>query len=79
MGAPTEARGGEDTKRYEIRLPYALSENLAAAFPEMDATQIGPSMTILIGSLRDQAELHGLLARIGEMGLEITEVRQEQA
>jgi hypothetical protein len=65
------------TKRYEIRIPYALSETLAAAFPEMDATQIGPSTTILNGPLRDQVELHGLLARMGEMGLEITEVRQE--
>lgn len=63
-------------KRYEIRLPYATSETLAAAFPEMEAVQIGPSMTMLIGPLQDQTELHGLLARIAEMGMEITEVRQ---
>ncbi|RZU66702.1 hypothetical protein EV379_3068 [Microterricola gilva] len=63
-------------KRYEIRVPYALSETLAAAFPEMDAVQIGPSTTMLIGVLRDQSELHGLLARIAELGLDITEVRQ---
>jgi hypothetical protein len=69
--------GGGQVKRYEIRIPYALSDTLAAAFPEMQATQIGPSTTILNGPLRDQAELHGLLARMGEMGLEITEVRQE--
>ena len=46
-------------KRYEIRLPYAFSERLAAAFPEMDAVQIAPSTTILVGTLRDQTQLHG--------------------
>jgi len=64
-------------KRYEIRLPYALSERLAAAFPEMEAVQIAPATTILIGILHDQTELHGLLARIADMGLEILEVRQD--
>ncbi|GAB3802574.1 hypothetical protein GCM10028798_20050 [Humibacter antri] len=64
-------------KRYEIRLPYALSERLAAAFPEMEAVQIAPATTILVGTLRDQAQLHGLLARIADMGLEILEVRQD--
>lgn len=63
-------------KRYEIRVPYAMTETLAAAFPEMEAVPIGPSMTMLIGMLQDQTELHGLLARIAEMGMEITEVRQ---
>ena len=63
-------------QRYEIRLPYALSENLAAAFPEMEAVQLTPNSTVLIGFLKDQAELYGLLARIADMGLEITEVRQ---
>lgn len=63
-------------KRYEIRVPYELSETLAAAFPEMEAVQIAPSMTMLIGMLQDQTELHGLLARIAELGMEITEVRQ---
>jgi hypothetical protein len=63
-------------QRYEIRLPYALSENLAAAFPEMEAVQLTPKSTVLIGFLKDQAELYGLLARIADMGLEIIEVRQ---
>lgn len=63
-------------KRYEIRVPYAFSETLAAAFPEMEAVSIGESSTMLIGTLHDQTELHGLLARIAEMGMEITEVRQ---
>lgn len=70
-------RGGVEIHRYEIRLPYALSETLASAFPEMDAVQIAPATTMLIGVLQDQTELHGLLARIADMGLEIVEVRQD--
>ncbi|NQX33650.1 hypothetical protein [Herbiconiux sp. VKM Ac-2851] len=64
-------------KRYEIRLPYARSELLAAAFPEMTAVEIGPTTTLLTGVLHDQAELHGLLHRIADLGLEIIEVRQD--
>jgi hypothetical protein len=63
-------------QRYEIRLPYAFSENLAAAFPEMEAVRLTAKSTMLIGLLEDQTELHGLLARIADMGLEITEVRR---
>jgi len=64
-------------KTCEIRLPYALSDTLAAAFPELNAVAIAPNSTMLVGPIRDQAELHSLLARIADLGLEITEVRQE--
>lgn len=63
--------------RYEIRLPYALSDTLVAAFPELTAIELGPALTILTGVLQDQTELHGILQRIAEMGLEIREVRQD--
>jgi len=65
--------------RYEIRLPYAVSPALQDAFPEMTAVQIAPDETLLIGELRDQSELHGLIARIGDLGLDIAEVRQASA
>jgi hypothetical protein len=64
-------------RRYEIRLPYARSDTLAAAFPELTAVEISPSVTLLTGVLHDQAELHGLLHRIADMGLDIIEVRQD--
>jgi hypothetical protein len=63
-------------KRYEFRVPCALSDTLAAAFPELDAVQIGPATTMLTGEIRDQSELHGMIARIGDLGLELLEVRQ---
>lgn len=61
--------------QYEIRLPYELSESLIAVFPEMEGFRIGNS-TVLVGVLQDQTELHGILARIAELGLEIIEVRK---
>jgi len=61
-------------KIYEIRLPYDLSDTLAAAFPEFNAVQIASSTTVLTGALHDQAELHGVLARIADMGLDLAEV-----
>lgn len=64
-------------QRYEIRLPYASSETLAAAFPGFEVVQVAPGQTLLTGALRDQSELHGLLARIADLGLEIIEVRRE--
>lgn len=62
--------------RYEVRLPYTLSETLTAAFPEFDLVQIGPAETLLVGDLDDQTQLHGLLARLADLGLDIAELRQ---
>lgn len=63
--------------RYEIRIPCALSETISAAFPELDAVQLSPTSTMLAGPVRDQAELHGLLARLADLGIEITEIRTQ--
>lgn len=41
----------------------------------MEAEQAGTS-TRFVGVLKDQVELHRILARIAELGLEVTEVRQ---
>jgi len=63
--------------RYEIRIPCALSPTIRAAFPELDAVQLSPTSTMLAGPVRDQAELHGLLARLADLGIEITEIRSQ--
>ena len=63
--------------RYEIRIPCALSATISAAFPELDAIRVSPTSTMLVGPVRDQAELHGLLARLADLGIEITEIRSQ--
>ena len=63
------------TARYEIRVRGLLSETLLAAFPELEAKADG-SDTVLFGFLPDQAALHGALAQIQSLGLELLEVRR---
>ncbi len=59
---------------YEIRIRGRLSAALMAAFDELDAS-VEPVDTVLHGPL-DQSALHGLLARIQTLGLELVEVRR---
>ena len=63
--------------RYEIRIACALSDTIRAAFPELDAMQLAPASTLLSGIIRDQSELHGLVARLGDLGIDITEIRTQ--
>ena len=44
-------------------------------FPDLDAQTCGGD-TLLSGSLPDQSALHGVLAQIESLGLELIEVRQ---
>jgi len=61
--------------RYEIRIAGALSDSLLGAFPDLDPERcIGE--TVLVGELPDQAALHGVLAQIEALGLELLEVRR---
>jgi hypothetical protein len=65
------------TGRYEIRVPYALTDVLVEAFPEMDAVEIQPACTMLIGTLQDTTELRSILARLEDLGMEFVEVREQ--
>ena len=61
--------------RYRIRVRGTLSDRLLAAFPGLDPlTDCGE--TVLEGNLPDQAALHGVLATIEALGLELLEVRR---
>ena len=66
--------GSPRTARYEIRVCRVLSETLLAAFAELEARTDG-SDTVLFAVLPDQAALHGALAQIEALGLELLEVR----
>ena len=61
--------------RYKIRVRGILSETLLGAFPGLHAQARG-SQTVLVGPLPDQAALHGVLAWIEALGLELLEVRR---
>jgi hypothetical protein len=60
---------------YEIRVRGRIGKAIAERFDGFEA-EVEPAETVLRGEIRDQAELHGLLARIESLGLVLVEVRQ---
>lgn len=64
-------------RNYEIRVPHAASDTMRMAFPELQIIPLSERMTLLCGPVRDQSELHGLLARLADLGMDITEVREQ--
>jgi len=61
------------TSRYRIVLRGRLSEHFAAAFDGM-TLEPGPNQTVLVGEVRDQAHLYGLLDRLRDLGIELLAV-----
>jgi hypothetical protein len=61
--------------RYEIRVRGQLGKTLLGAFPNLHAQAHGAE-TVLTGELPDQAALHGVLAQIEALGLELLELRR---
>jgi hypothetical protein len=60
---------------YQIRVGGRLGRTMRAAFPDLRAEAHGED-TLLTGILPDQAALHGALARVEALGLELVEVRR---
>lgn len=61
--------------RYEIRVQGALDARWSAWFDGLDVCNRAPGETTLIGPMRDQSELHGVLAKVRDLGLRLVEVR----
>jgi phenylacetic acid degradation operon negative regulatory protein len=64
--------GGDDG--YEIRLEGRLDERWAGWFDGMTVTALDDGTTVLRGGVSDQAALHGLLARLRDLGLPLLSV-----
>ena len=58
---------------YRIVLRGRLSERFASAFDGM-RLESGPDQTVLVGEVRDQAHLYGLLDRLRDFGIELVAV-----
>jgi hypothetical protein len=68
-------RNGPLPHRYRIRVRGRLGETIRSAFPGLQAEARGGD-TVLTGPLPDRAALHGVLAEIEALGLELLEVRR---
>jgi hypothetical protein len=67
--------GGE---YYEFRIRGLLGETLLGAFPGLRADVQGGE-TVLAGWLADQSALHGVLAQIELLGLELLDVHRRRS
>ena len=64
---------------YEIRVRDHLTAGWSRWFEEMDLRYEADGEMILSGHLPDQAALHGVLARIRDLGLTLISVQQIKA
>jgi hypothetical protein len=60
--------------RYEIVVVGELSDRFGLAFEGMDL-KTGSGRTTISGLVVDQAQLHGLIDRVAELGLELVDIR----
>ena len=61
---------------YEIRLKGHLDVRWADRFEGMSFTHKTDGTTILSGPVADQAELHGLLRKVRDLGLSLISINQ---
>jgi hypothetical protein len=61
---------------YEIRVNGVLDSGWSAWFDGLQVTSDDRGQTTIAGPIADQAALHGLLAKIRDLGLELLAVRR---
>ena len=59
--------------RYRISVRGQLTQRLAAAFEDM-SLEAGGGKTVLVGEIRDQCHLYGVLDQVRNLGLELVAV-----
>ena len=64
--------------RYRIVIRGRLTERLGSAFDGL-ALEPGRELTVLVGEIRDQAHLYGVLNRVRNLGLELVSVAEDRA
>jgi hypothetical protein len=62
--------------RYEIVVAGRASPMVTAAFDEFAISSLGNGRLRMVGNVRDDAGLHGVLHRIQSLGMAIIEVRR---
>jgi hypothetical protein len=72
---PEGGGGSAFPSRYEVRVQGRISDQTLAEYPLL-AAGVEQVETILVGVVRDQSELSGLVLRLQDDGLEVTEFRR---
>ena len=71
----TDGREFDKPTIYQIRVKGGLDEKWSHWFDGLTITQQDDE-TLLTGPVRDQAALHGLVARVRDLGLPLLSVKQ---
>jgi hypothetical protein len=74
--ARADTQGGEQAVRYEIRIQGVLDQRWSSWFDGLQLTSQPGGVTVLAGPVTDQAALHGLLAKVRDLGLPLLSVRR---
>lgn len=71
---PDAPQGHQAPVRYELRVLGHLDPHWATWFSGLTITQEHDGTTSLCGDVLDQAELHGLIARVRDLGVTLLSV-----
>jgi hypothetical protein len=75
MSGPQGAAGLADRPaHYEIRVRAVLDHHWSGWFDGLEIRIDGPDQTLIAGPVTDQAALHGLLAKVRDLGLPLLSV-----
>jgi RimJ/RimL family protein N-acetyltransferase len=67
-----------NTGGYELRVQGHLDQHWSAWFRPLELDRKDDGTTSLCGRVADQAELHGLIAKVRDLGVDLVSVRPEQ-
>jgi hypothetical protein len=79
MSRPPGAAGPADPDRpthYELRVRGVLDRHWSGWFDGLAVSSEAPGQTLIAGPVVDQAALHGLLAKIRDLGLPLLSVQR---
>jgi hypothetical protein len=76
MSRPPAGAAPAEPARYELRVRGVLEPHWSAWFEGLQVTSDERGQTIIAGPVTDQAALHGLLAKVRDLGLELLSIRR---
>jgi hypothetical protein len=76
MSRPPAGAGPGEPARYELRVQGVLEPRWSAWFEGLQVSSDERGQTTITGPVADQAALHGLLAKIRDLGLPLLAVRR---
>ena len=72
---PSGGGAAKPPERYEIQVKGVLDGGWSAWFDGLQVTSDDRGQTVIAGPVADQAALHGLLAKVRDLGLPLLSVR----